>query len=62
MLASIKPQKTVPHTLQSNGVSKQMNRILMDMIGPILEGSNAPTMLYGEAVVTACYIKNRMPT
>jgi len=32
------------------------------MVGPMLEGSNAPTMLWGEAVVTACYIKNRLPT
>jgi len=62
MLAGIEPQKTAPHTPQSNGVSERMNRTLMDMVGPMLEGSNAPTMLWGEAVVAACYIKNRLPT
>ena len=39
VLGGIEPQKTAPHTPQSNGVSERMNRTLMDMVGPMLEGA-----------------------
>lgn len=58
----IEHQCTAAYSSQSNGVSERMNRTLMDMVGPMLEGSGAPSMLWGEAVVTACYIKNRLST
>jgi Pol polyprotein, beta-barrel domain len=58
----IENQSTAAYSSQSNGVSERMNRTLMDMVRPMLEGSGAPSMLWGEAVITACYIKNRLPS
>ena len=34
----------------------------MEMVDPIMACARAPVKLWGEAVKTACYIKNRIPT
>ena len=58
----IEHQTTAPHTPESNRVSERMNRTLMDMVSPMMEQSRAPAKLWDKAVMTACYIRNRLPT
>jgi hypothetical protein len=60
--SGIEHLETVPYSPQSNGVAERMNRTLIDMVGPMLHSSGLPLSLWGEAVVTACYLRNRMST
>jgi len=46
---------------QSNGVVERNNRTLMDMVNAFLLSSGAPHNLWGKALLTACYIQNRVP-
>jgi len=53
----IEHQSTAAYSSQSNGVSERMNRTLMDMVGPMLEGLGVPlgrssrhSMLHQESV------------
>jgi len=52
---------TAPYTPQSNGVAERKNRILMDMVNCMLLSSGAPENLWGEALLSACFILNRVP-
>nr|GEZ89714.1 integrase, catalytic region, zinc finger, CCHC-type, peptidase aspartic, catalytic [Tanacetum cinerariifolium] len=52
-------QKTVPRTLQQNGVVKRRNRTLVEVAQTMLIFSKAPMFLWAEAVATACYTQNR---
>jgi hypothetical protein len=45
---------------QSNGVSEQLNRTLLEVARAMLHENGIPTSLWGEAV--ACWIRNRLPT
>ena len=60
--SGIEHQPTASHTPQSNGVSERMNRTLMDMVDPMMARAKVPKKLWTEAVMTACYIRNRLPT
>lgn len=55
-------QTTVPYTPQQNGVAERANRTLVEMARCMLETSSLPQSLWGEAVNTAVYIRNRAPT
>ena len=50
-----------PYTPQSNGVADRKNRTLMDMVNCMLLSSGAPENLWGEALLSACFILNRVP-
>ncbi|GJW62934.1 retrovirus-related pol polyprotein from transposon TNT 1-94 [Tanacetum coccineum] len=52
-------QKTVPRTLQQNGVVERRNRTLVEAARTMLIFSKAPMFLWTEAVATACYTQNR---
>ena len=52
---------TAPYTPQSNGVAKRKNRTLKDMVNLMLINSGVPKNLWGEALMTACHILNRIP-
>ena len=52
---------TAPDIPQSNGVAERKNIPLMDMVNCMLLSSGAPENLWGEALISACFILNRVP-
>ena len=58
----IVPQYTMPGTPSMNGVSERRNRTLKDMVRSMISHSTLPESLWGEALKTAAYILNRVPT
>lgn len=55
-------QVTVPHTPQQNGVSERLNRTIMERTRCMLMESGLRREYWGEAVMTAMYLKNHSPT
>lgn len=55
-------QRTAPYTPQQNGLAERKNRTLVDMINSMLLNAKLPHNLWGEALLTACYIHNRIPS
>lgn len=58
----IVPQYTMPGTPRQNGVSERRNRTLKDMVRSMINNSSLPNSLWGEALKTAVYILNRVPS
>ena len=54
-------QMTTPYTPQQNGVSERKNRTLKEMMNALLLSSGLPQNLWGEAVLIATQILNRVP-
>ena len=54
-------QTTAPYTPQSNGVAKRKNRSLKETMNALLNSSGLPQNLWGEVVLTANFILNRVP-
>ena len=52
----------MPGSPDMNGVAERRNRTLMDMVRSMLSNSNLPKNLWTEALKTAAYILNRVPT
>ena len=50
-----------PYTPQQNGVAERKNRTLTEMINAMLSNLGLTTGYWGEALLTACYILNRIP-
>jgi gag-polypeptide of LTR copia-type/Integrase core domain/GAG-pre-integrase domain/Zinc knuckle len=57
----IRHEFTVARTPQQNGRAERLNRTLMDTARSMTNGANLPKEFWGEAVLTAAYIKNRSP-
>jgi transposase InsO family protein len=55
-------QTTVPWSPEQNGVSERRNRTLCESARSMLFDAELPTKYWGEAVMTACYIQNCLPT
>ncbi|KAM1476645.1 hypothetical protein ACFXTO_038605 [Malus domestica] len=55
-------QYTTPGTPQQNGVSEKRNRTLIGMVRSMMTRSKLPGFLWGEALKTANYIMNRVPS
>ncbi|KAL4380068.1 hypothetical protein GQ457_02G020870 [Hibiscus cannabinus] len=55
-------QYTMPGSPDQNGVAERRNRTLMDMVRSMLSGSKLPKSLWVEALKTAVYILNLVPT
>ncbi|RVX06403.1 Retrovirus-related Pol polyprotein from transposon RE1 [Vitis vinifera] len=55
-------QSSCAHTPQQNGVAERKNRHLVETTRTILLHSNVPFRFWGDAVLTACYLINRMPS
>ncbi|KAJ9679813.1 hypothetical protein PVL29_021660 [Vitis rotundifolia] len=53
---------TMPGTPQQNGVAERRNRTLLDMVRCMLSNSSLPEFLWGEALKTATYILNQVPS
>jgi transposase InsO family protein len=54
-------ERTPPYSSQSNGVAKRKNRMLMDSVNAMLGTSGMAKAWWGEAVLTACHVLNRVP-
>lgn len=55
-------QSSCPNTPQQNGVAARKNRHLLEVARALLFSSKVPNYLWGEAVLTAAYLINRMPS
>jgi transposase InsO family protein len=55
-------QYTRPGTPQQNGVAERKNRTLMDMVRSMLSNFELPLFLLSEALKTAVYVLNRVPS
>jgi hypothetical protein len=51
-----------PYTPQQNGVVERRNQTLVAMTWALLKQRRMPVKFWGEAVVTAVYLQNRLPT
>lgn len=55
-------QTTIPYSPQQNGIAERVNRTLMEKTRCMLLEANLGKRYWGEAVMTAIYLKNRSPT
>ncbi|CAN7087861.1 unnamed protein product [Brassica rapa subsp. narinosa] len=55
-------QTSCPYTPQQNGVAERKNRHLMEVARSLMFQANVPKRFWSDAVSTACYLINRMPT
>lgn len=60
--SSIHHELTQYYTPQSNGVSERKNRSIVEMARCLCFQHNIPSYLWSEAIKTATYIINRVPT
>lgn len=54
-------ETTAPYTPQQNGVAERKNRVLTEMVNALLSNSGLSSGFWGEALLTACHILNRVP-
>jgi hypothetical protein len=55
-------QTTCPNTPPQNGVAERKNRYLLEVARSLMFQMNVPKYLWSEAVLTAAYLINRMPS
>src|SRR5215213_8116152 len=53
-------ERSLAYSHESNGLSERLNRTLEIMVRGMLASSNLPLSMWGEAVHTAIYVKNRL--
>src|SRR3954462_4648347 len=53
---------TPPYSPQSNGVAERKNRTLTDLVNAMLDTSGLSKEWWGEALLTACHVLNRVLT
>ena len=60
----IQHQKTTPYTPQQNGIAERFNRTIMEAVRAMLfdAGNDLPVSFWGDALITATYIRNRVIT
>ncbi|GKB47298.1 zinc finger, CCHC-type containing protein, partial [Tanacetum coccineum] len=54
-------EMTAPYTSQQNGISKKKNRVIKEMVNSMLSYSGLSQGFLGEAMLTACYLLNKVP-
>ena len=54
-------ERTPPYSPQSNGVAERKNRTLTDLVNAMLETAGLSKEWWGEAILTACHVLNRVP-
>ncbi|KAL0641881.1 hypothetical protein Bca4012_102535 [Brassica carinata] len=55
-------QTSCPYTPQQNGVAERKNRHLMEVARSMMFQMSVPKRFWSDAVITACYLINRIPT
>ena len=50
------------HSPEQNGVAERVNRTLMESVRSMLSHAGLPDSYWAEAVATAAYVRNRLPT
>ena len=55
-------QSSCPYTPQQNGVAERKNRHLVETARTLLVHHNVPLRFWADAILTACYLINRMPS
>ena len=55
-------QTTCPYSSQQNGVAERKHRHLLDMVRTLLLAMRVPQYLWCDAVLTATYLVNRLPS
>ena len=58
----ILPQSTCKDTPQQNGIAERKSKHLLEVGRALMFHMNVPTHLWGDAILTSCYLINRMPT
>ena len=58
----IERHKTTVYTPQQNGVTERMNMTLLERARSMLSNANLQQELWGEALLTACYLVNQSPS
>nr|GEV73399.1 zinc finger, CCHC-type [Tanacetum cinerariifolium] len=54
-------ETTAPYTPQQNDISKRKNKVLKEMVNSMLSNSGLSQGSWGKAMLTACYLLNRVP-
>ncbi len=57
----IQAELTTPYTPQQNGCAERKNRSLVEMTRCMLNDSGLPKKFWGEAIMTANHLQNRLP-
>ncbi len=57
----IQVEFTTTYTPEQNGVAERLNRSLFTVARAMLSDARLPIRFWGEAVATACYLRNRTP-
>ena len=52
---------TTPYSPQSNGMAKQKNHTLKEMMNTMLISSDLPQNMWGKAILSANYLLNKAP-
>jgi hypothetical protein len=55
-------QRSEPYTPQQNGLVERKNRTLVEMINAMILNAKLSYNLWGEALLTACHVHNRIPS
>jgi transposase InsO family protein len=55
-------EKTPPYSPESNGIAERKNHTLTDLVNAMLETVRLSKEWWGEAILIACHILNRVPT
>jgi transposase InsO family protein len=54
-------ETSIAYTPQQNGVAERKNRTLVEMVNALLCNSGLNKSFWGEVILSACYILNRIP-
>ena len=54
-------ETTAPYSPASNGVVERKNRTLIELTDAMLIESGAPLHFWGEAILIACHVLNKVP-
>lgn len=58
----VRMEYTTPYTPEQNGIAKQFNRTIVQMVRSMLTWAELPHIFWGKAAVTANYLRNLLPT